>query len=100
MKQKVTPLEAVVTDYTTLKIVEWVVQDHEASAESPDEMERYLSRDITEYDRNKIRLVLGELFATRGNKLKAMQYIRQLQNLPTFEYWANSRIQSLGKGIS
>jgi hypothetical protein len=57
----------------------------------------FLKRDLAEFDRVKLHMLLGEIFASIGDVKSALEHARALRNLPTVETWAEVLIRDFGE---
>ena len=87
-------LEALVTDWETEQIVGWAVCPLEVLSDRAWEIESFLKGDLEEYDKVKVHMLLGEMYARSGKVAKALQHAKALRNLAALEKWAESLIMS------
>lgn len=94
-------IEKLVTDYESERIIAWCVADSQSLKPHAKDIESLICRDIPEFDRTKLRVLLAELYANHGNRDKAASHARDLRNNPTFGQWAESVLERLtGEGKS
>ena len=90
-------LDALVTDWETEQIVCWAVRPLDDLSQHVRDMEAFLKRNIGEYDRVKLHILLGEAYAASGDIGKALQHTKTLRNLPPFDKWAEAKIRTHSK---
>jgi hypothetical protein len=86
-------LENLVTDWQTEQILRWASKPLDHLKSDVVEIVDRLHGPSAEYDRVKLRLLLGEVFAHNGMTAEAIEQARALRNLPAFEPWAEGLIQ-------
>ena len=82
-----------VTDQETEQIVFWTKQPKEGLVQEANEMEAFLRRDVAEFDRVKVRILLAELYWALGDTSRASNHAKSVGSLHAFEDWAKRRIQ-------
>lgn len=87
-------LEALVTDWETEQIVRWAIQSTHERSRHVVEIEAYLKRELADYDRVKLHVLLGETYAASGDIEGALKHAKTLRNLSALEKWAESMIQT------
>ena len=85
-------LEALVTDWSTEEIIRWTVRPLNELSGHVTEMESLLNREIEEFDRVKVHVLLGEFCAAIGDTGNKLRHAKALRNLPALESWAESMI--------
>ena len=85
-------LDACVMDRHTEEIVLWVLLPIERLAGETDKMEAFLTRDVAELDRVKVRILLAEMYWTLGERSRASEHAKKAWSLGAFQKWASSRI--------
>ena len=86
------PLEDLLTDFETLRILRWAeLGAQELEAVLP-EMEAQLRRDIPEYDRLKLLVMVAEAKAAAGDVAGAKAAARQLAGIAKTAEWAAALI--------
>ena len=88
------------TDWVTEEIFRWAIRPQRDLVGSVVDIEAALHRDIADYDRAKLRVLLTEIYAHSGAIDRAQQYARALRNLRPFEEWAESVIKDASGGRS
>jgi hypothetical protein len=91
-------LDSMVTDWETEKIVRWANCAPNNLVKEISEIEAYLGKDISEYDRVKMQVLLAEAYLAMGKHREAIDYAKQLRNVPEFESWAEPIIRSHREG--
>ncbi|MBM3852375.1 MAG: C2H2-type zinc finger protein [Verrucomicrobia bacterium] len=76
------------TDLDTESIIRWSLLPLGAVGEHRDELEQALQRDISEFDRAKVRLLLTEYLLNVRDFPRAKLHARELWNNPAFGPWA------------
>ena len=87
-------LERLLTDWDTEQILRWTVLPANDRQRITQEMEEELKRNLVEFDRLKIHILLAETFKSMGNQIKAVSHARLLRNLNPTEKWAENIINS------
>ena len=85
-------LDSWVTDQETEKIVHWAMQPTETLSREADEMEAFLRRDVAEFDRVKVRILLAEMYSALGEASRASEHAKSVGSLRGFEQWARGKI--------
>lgn len=96
-ERKVTALERLVTEWDTECILKWACLPAKVLFDQIHDIEVYLERDLAEFDRVKIHMLLGEIFAAVGRPSLALEHAQAVRNLPTVERWAESLIRQIGE---
>lgn len=87
-------LEVLVTDWETEQIVRWVIRPLRELSRHVEDMETFLCRDIAEYDRVKMHVLLAETYSYQGESQSALNHAKALRNLSAFEAWAEAKIRA------
>ncbi len=95
--REATTLESLVTEWDTERILGWAGQPPAALAEGAKDIQAFLERDLAEFDRVKIHMMLGEAFAATGSRKLALEHAKALRNLPALENWSEALIRELGE---
>ena len=82
-----------VTDQETEQIVFWTMLPKERLVQEANEMEAFLKRDVAEFDRVKVRILLAELYWALGDTSRASDHAKSVGSLHAFEDWAKRKIQ-------
>ena len=87
-------LESLVTDWNTERIIRWAIAPFGTLSANVSDMESFLNRDIEEYDKVKVHVLLGEYYAACRDVSNKLRHARALRNLPWLEEWAESMIRA------
>jgi hypothetical protein len=87
-------VEALVTDWPTERILRWAVRPLYELFDRAREIEEALVSDVTNFDRVKFHVLLGELHAARGSVAEALEHARAVRNVPELESWAEALIRA------
>ena len=87
-------LESLVTDWNTEQIIRWAVSPFGILSASVRDMESFLKRDIEEYDKVKLHVLLGEFYSATKDISNKLRHARALRNLPKLGQWAESMIRA------
>lgn len=82
--------EHILTDRETEQIIEWTAEFSELDIVEP--LENSLKTFRTEFDRNKLRVLLSELYKRLGRKEDAVRYAKEIRSIQLFEKWADKLI--------
>ncbi|WP_028322711.1 hypothetical protein [Desulfatiglans anilini] len=93
------PLETLVTDWETEQILRWGNRPLKDLKEETDEIESFLIRDLAEFDKVKLHILLGELYVLSGDLERALSHARAVRNLPSLERWAEALISKISEDI-
>jgi hypothetical protein len=91
-------LEKYITDYETERLLRWSVESSDHVLEQADEMGALLLKDLPEYDRTKLHILLAESYAEKGRRTDARKHARELRGNPAFTDWAERLISEKTKG--
>ncbi len=80
-----------VSDQETERIVHWTLQPKEGLVREAEEMEGFLRRDVAEFDRVKVRILLAEMYWELGEKSRASEHAKSVGSR-AFDEWARTRI--------
>ena len=83
-------VDRLLTDLDTERILRWVLAPSEDTLSHSVEIEAAINRDIPEFDRVKLRVLLAEVYQTSGRITDAQRHARELRNNPTLGPWAES----------
>lgn len=83
-------VEALVTDWDTEQILRFANRTLADLAAQASDVEALLSRDLVEYDRVKLRVLLAHAYADSGSREDAGRHAKALWNVPRFEQWAQN----------
>ncbi|MDE3021712.1 MAG: hypothetical protein KGI54_07605 [Pseudomonadota bacterium] len=90
--------EDLLTDHETLRILRWIELPLSELATEAGNISALVKRDITEFDRLKLNILLTEAYTANGNFLKARNIARELITNPKTSGWAErSLIRLPGK---
>lgn len=84
------PLDALLTDLETERLLRWVLTPLADGLACVAEIEANISADIPEFDRAKLRVLLGEIYKAAGSRADAERHARELRNNPTLGPWAET----------
>ena len=87
-------LDSWITDQETEQVVHWVMQPTETLVREGSEMEAFLRRDVAEFDRVKVRILLAETYLALGERSRASEHAKSVGSLRGFEQWAEGKIVS------
>ena len=62
-----------------------------------DDMELFLKKDLAEFDKVKLHILLGECYAASGEVERAREHAKALRNMATLEIWAEFLIRKLSE---
>ncbi len=88
-------LEQLLTDFETERLVSWSVANSKKISKYLGDIEALLQKEMPEFDRAKLRILLTETYALKGNTLDAKRHARELINNPGFAVWSENLIQRL-----
>src|SRR5207244_2195366 len=83
-------LDDLLTDLDTEQLLRWVLMPVDGVLAAASEIETTIRRDIPEFDRAKLRVLIAEVYTQAGKEGKAKQHARELWNNPAFGPWAES----------
>lgn len=83
-------VDRLLTDLDTERILRWVLSPSEETLSQAVDIETAIDRDIPEFDRVKLRVLLAEVYGTAGRIVDAQRHARELRNNPTLGPWAES----------
>lgn len=86
-----------VTERETEEIVRWTMCSPRTLARQATALEAFVKRDVADFDRVKVRILLSELYAATGNATRAIYHAKSLQNLQGFEDWATRKIRAFSE---
>jgi hypothetical protein len=86
-------LEILVTEWDTEQIIRWGARPLDDLRRNVSEIEGFLNRDLAEYDKVKLHILLGEIYAAVGEKHNALKHAKALRNLAALEKWAENVIR-------
>lgn len=87
-------LEVLVTDWETEQIARWAIRPLRELSRHVEDMEAFLGRDIAEYDRVKMHVLLAEIYSIQGEAQRSLNHAKTLRNLSAFEAWSEAKIRS------
>ena len=91
------PIETLVTDWETEQILRQASRPLAALASTTGELEAFLNRDVAEFDRVKVRMLLAEVYSADGDIERSLKHARTLRNLPALERWSENLIEALSQ---
>lgn len=89
-------LERLVTDSDTEQILDWGRRPLADLTSHVNDIEQYLNRDLAEFDRVKLHVLLGETFAKIGSVDSALKHAKAMRNLRQLESWSEALVRALG----
>ena len=92
-------IERWVTDRETDEIVRWTMEPAPTLARQATVLEAFLKRDIADFDRLKVRILLSEMYAAVGETARAVDHAKSLGNLKGFEEWAGRKIHAYSERV-
>lgn len=90
-------LEEMVTDWETEQVTRWAVRPVAELFPYAEDMEAFLAREIAEYDRVKVQVLLAEVYAFASDTSRVIQHAKALRNLSTLERWAEAKIRAFSE---
>jgi len=87
-------IENMVTDWETEQIARWAGRPVTELSRCSEDLEAFLKRDIPQYDRVKVQMLLAETYASNNDGVQAIEYAKALRNLPALERWAEVKIRA------
>jgi len=90
-------IEVLVTDWETEQIMRWASRPLADLVKQTRDIELFLKRDLAEFDRVKLHILLGEVHAFAGNTEAALEHAKALRNLSAVELWAEAVIRDAGE---
>ncbi len=91
-------IEGLVTDWETEQILYWASRPLDDTAGEATIIDKFLESASAEYDKAKLRILLGELHAQMRNMNPALMHAKALRNVPPFQGWAEALIKRLQGG--
>lgn len=88
-------LESLVTDWETEQIIRWGIRPLSDLIKHAADIESFVNRDLTEFDKVKLHVLLGELYAACGYQRRALEHAKALRNVASLETWAEALIRAL-----
>lgn len=79
-----------VSDQDTDQIVHWTLQPKERLVREAETMEAFVRRDIADFDRVKVRILLAEMYWAMGEAARAAEHAKSVGS-KAFEDWAKTR---------
>ena len=76
VNKSVIHMEALVTDWETEQIIRWGVRPVIDLAKDVEAIELFFKRDLAEFDKVKLHVLLGEIYALSGNMERALSMQR------------------------
>lgn len=87
--------EDLLTDNETLRILKWAEKPIADLAIEFPQIESFVMKDIPEYDKFKLKILLAEIHAYRGDTTKARSYARELLTNNRSSSWAERLLNRL-----
>lgn len=86
-------LDSLLTDLETERLLRWVLMPLDAALACATEIEAAVDRDIPEFDRAKLRILIAEMYSRIGRHSDAKRHARELLNNPSFGPWAEAMLR-------
>jgi hypothetical protein len=83
-------VDRVLTDHDTEQVLRWVLSPSGYALSHAVDIEAAIDRDIPEFDRVKLRVLLAEVYGKAGRIADAQRHARELRNNPSLGPWAES----------
>ena len=96
-KEALKDIEILVTDWGSETILRWGRRPLLDLAKDVENIEVFLGRDLAEFDKIKVRILLGEIYAASGHAGHALKYAKGLRNVLGFDEWAENLIRTLSE---
>jgi hypothetical protein len=93
--ETVNHIESLLTDWETEQIIRWGSRPLPDLLRDADNIESFLNKDLAEFDRVKLRVLLGEIYAKSGEAKRAIEHAKALRHLASLEKWAEAMIQAM-----
>ena len=90
-------LEGLVTDIDSERFIRWGVSSSEELLLHKKEIESFLHKEISDFDRAKAYILLGQLALELRDIEEALRYAREYRNSPTMGVWAEHIIEASKK---
>jgi len=90
-------IDSLLSDPITEQILQWSTQPIDKLVLSIAELESFLIKDIPEFDKKKVQILLAESYKASGNEMQALALAKNLRNLPVTEAWAESMIKNFDR---
>jgi len=90
-------IEACLTDRETELILQSASQPLRAVAAEYAELEGLLNKDVVEFDKVKVHMLLAEAFSATGDTERALGHAKAIRNLPALELWSEDLINALSQ---
>jgi len=75
-------LEVSVTDWETEQIAHWAIRPLRELSRHVEDMETFLGREIAEYDRVKMHVLLAEIYSAQGEAQCSLNHAKTVRNEP------------------
>lgn len=86
-------VDEVLTDWDTERIIRWSLSPASDLLLHRNEIEALIDKDLAEFDRAKLRVILAEAYAREDHRTNAARHARELRNSPTFGQWAETIVK-------
>lgn len=90
-------LETLLTDRETELILQSASQPLRTLATDHTDLEALLHKDVAEFDKVKVRMLLAEAFTALGDAERALRHAKALRNLPALDLWSEDLINALSQ---
>ncbi len=92
--ETVSHIESLLTDWETEQIIRWGCRSLSDLVKDASDIESLLNRNLAEYDKVKLCILLGEIYAESGEATRTIEHAKALRHLPYIEKWAEAIIQT------
>ena len=90
-------IESWVTEYDTGRILRWASPFRTSIPALTQEMEEILEKELAEYDKVKIRILLVGSYWDLSQWKKALIHVKVLRNIRAFDQWAEKVIIAINE---
>jgi hypothetical protein len=91
---KLAEIEGLVTDMDTHRLIQWTLELVVSAESKIRDMEAFLERSLSEFDRVKARILLAETCFSAGDAAAALRHAKALRNIAALETWAERLIRA------
>lgn len=92
-------MDRLLTDLDTEHVLRWTLGPPAETLAQSRELEAAVERDIPEFDRVKLRVLLAELYLHSERRADAHRHARELRNNPSLGRWAESVLAETREGL-
>lgn len=83
-------IEVLVTDWETEQIIRWGMRPLSSLVKDADDIESFSTRSLAKFDKVKLHVLLGELYALAGNSQRGLKHAKSLRNVVALEKWSEA----------